>query len=69
MRLSFILKILLKEDLYICFTFILLMKVENCPKNLNHCPSQMCPMYPCWAFEKHKTKGDVEQRDKDSGWE
>jgi len=45
------------------------MRIENCPKNLNHCPKQMCPLFPCWAYEKQMAKKNSEGNKRDDGWE
>jgi hypothetical protein len=45
------------------------MNVDNCPKNLNKCPEQHCPMYPCWAYDQHMENQDKDKRDRDAGWE
>jgi len=45
------------------------MKVNNCPKNLHHCPESACPMYPCWAYEQHMDNKEKEKQIMDEGWE
>jgi len=45
------------------------MKVDNCPKYLNMCPEQHCPLYPCWAYEQHMDNQDRAKKDRDTGWE
>ena len=45
------------------------MQVNECPKSLRHCPENECPMYPCWAYDKHLDKLDVEKQQRDEGWE
>jgi hypothetical protein len=45
------------------------MKVPDCPKKLVNCPEQHCPMYPCWAYEKHLENADRSKRERDAGWE
>jgi len=45
------------------------MKIENCPKNLKHCPEKICPEFPCWAYEKNLDKLDKEKKVRDEGWE
>lgn len=41
------------------------MRVQECPKKLNHCHEQ-CPMYPCWAYDKHMQE---QEKKKFDGWE
>jgi hypothetical protein len=45
------------------------MKVDSCPKNLNHCPEASCPLYPCWAYDQHMDGMDKDKKERDSGWE
>ena len=45
------------------------MRIDNCPKGLNHCPEASCPIYPCWAYDQHLDKMDKEKQLKDDGWE
>jgi hypothetical protein len=45
------------------------MKIDQCPKNMKNCPESICPMYPCWAYEKHAGGKDRQQKAKDQGWE
>ena len=44
------------------------MKVENCPKKLNSC-TNMCPEYPCWAYDEHMNRKDADTRKQNDGWD
>ncbi|MFC1755661.1 hypothetical protein ACFL96_20115 [Thermoproteota archaeon] len=44
------------------------MKIDNCPKKLNKC-NDMCPEYPCWAYDEYMNQQDRVERKRNEGWD
>jgi hypothetical protein len=47
----------------------MVLKIPGCPKNIKDCPRQMCPLFPCFAYEEHLDRMDKAKSSRDRGWE